>query len=134
MVCVNGRLALLAMVLLTAQRLNGQVQGAVCVAPYRVDNQHGGSPEISDCASGNISLKIDDRPAVPWSHVDSAMLDPLDLKTRHRVVVLCDGKPQQSFRFRFSEFRSTSLCLFVSDLYRTSQLWERSKAPWCTCR
>ena len=44
-------------------------------------------------------------------------------------MVLCNGKPQQSFRFRFSEFKTKELCLFINDLYQTAQLWEARKSP-----
>jgi hypothetical protein len=46
-------------------------------------------------------------------------------------MVLCDGKPQQSFRFRFSTFKSNRLCLFINDLYQTVQLWKLKESPWC---
>jgi hypothetical protein len=62
------------------------------------------------------------------------MVDGLDISARHRVVVYCDKKPQQSFSFRFSEFKAKRLCLFLNDLYETVQLWEPSQAPWCKCK
>jgi hypothetical protein len=61
-------------------------------------------------------------------------LDSLALPTRHRVTVMCDKQPQQSFAFRFSAFGTEpDLCLFLNDFYLTVQLWERKRAPWCKC-
>ena len=108
-------------------------QGHVCVAPYRVQAEFS-SPEIANCKSENIWLKIDNRPPVRWSHDRSEMLNPRDTSRRHTVAVLCDRKPQQAFFFRFDDVRSDELCLFVNDLYHTVQLWKRSEAPWCACK
>ncbi len=106
---------------------------SLCVAPLVLDPLRAGTPDLV-CETESISLKIDDRPAVPWPRGSSLELDSLDRATRHRVVVLCDGKPQQTFRFRFSEHKASQLCLFINDLYRTVQLWERKQAPWCKCK
>jgi len=86
------------------------------------------------CGSGKLSLRIDTLQAVPWPNKKSLKIEDLDLTSRHRVVISCDGKPQQSFRFRFSEFKTGDLCLFINELYQTAQLWEPKQAPWCKCR
>jgi hypothetical protein len=108
------------------------VQGSVCVAPVPVESPTTSAPGL-EC-SGNLSLKIDGRKGVPWPHKESLHIEHLDLAQPHRVTVLCDGKPQQSFRFRFSEFKTKALCLFINDLYQTVQLWEARQSPWCKCR
>ena len=51
-----------------------------------------------------------------WPTKDGIHID-LDVSATHRVVVFCNGKPQQSFKFRFAEFKSAKLCLFLNDLY-----------------
>ena len=61
-------------------------------------------------------------------------IDGLSTEARHRVVIYRGEKPQQSFSFRFSDFKSRKPCLFLNDLYWTAQLWEPEKAPWCKCR
>jgi hypothetical protein len=58
----------------------------------------------------------------------------MDLREKHRVMVLCDGKPHQQFTFRFSEFKGGKACLFLNDLYWTAQLWAPKQAPWCKCK
>jgi len=108
--------------------------GSICVAPIPPEPPHtAATPELF-CKSGKLSLRIDDREAVSWPHDESLKLSDLSQAERHRVAVLCDGKPQQTFRFRFSEFRTDQQCLFINDLYQTVQLWESRQAPWCTCK
>jgi hypothetical protein len=108
-----------------------KVQGSICVAPVLPPIMS--APGL-DCQSGNLSFRLDAQKGVPWPHRESRKIEHLDLDQRHRVTVLCDGKPQQSFRFRFSEFRTKELCLFINDLYQTVQLWEPRLSPWCKCK
>jgi hypothetical protein len=86
------------------------------------------------CQTWNLLVKIDDMKAVSWPRNESVKIDGLDVTRRHRVTIFCDGKPQQSFGFRFSEFKTRKLCLFLNDLYKTVQLWEDKQSPWCKCK
>src|SRR5690242_2590103 len=89
----------------------------VCVAPVRpTQGSTAAAPGLA-CSSEVLSLKIDGGDAKPWPRASSARTDGLDLRTPHKVVVMCDGKPQQTLRFKFSEFKSNDLCLFLNDLY-----------------
>ena len=106
--------------------------GSVCIAPAIVDATRLGDPALY-CEAGKYSLKIDGQ-VMAWPLKESVKLPGLDLKTRHRVIVFCDHKPQQSFTFRFSDFESPKLCLFLNDLYRTVNLWEDKRCPWCKCK
>ena len=125
-------LAVLIVVLLSTVSGAQTVQETVCVAPVPVEPPAFSAPGL--WCSGSLSLKIDDRKSVPWPHAESLRIEQLDPAQRHRVTVLCDGKSQQSFRFRFSEYKSKDLCLFINDLYQTVQLWESRRSPWCSCR
>jgi hypothetical protein len=108
--------------------------GVICVAPIKHEPPTtAATPEVA-CVSGNFSFRIDSGRLVAWPKDESMSLTGLDLKMRHRVLVLCDGRPQQSFRFRMSEYKTGKACLFLNDLYLTAQLWEPKQAPWCTCR
>ena len=78
-------------------------------------------------------MEIDAQPVMAWPTKKSVHID-LDVSQAHRVVVFCDGKPQQSFKFRFADFKTPKLCLFINDLYKTVQLWESKDAPWCKCK
>src|SRR6202041_410610 len=94
-------------------------QGSVCVAPISKGwPPTAGTVELA-CASNKFSLKIDAQKAIPWPNTESIKIDGLDINTRHRIVVYCAGKPQQSFGFRFSAFKTAELCLFLNDLYKT---------------
>jgi|SRR5215472_4398310 len=107
--------------------------GSLCVAPIPEEPPStAGTPELF-CHSGKLSLRIDGLPTTPWPRSDSFKFSSLELDRTHRVVVLCDGKAQQSFRFRFSEYKSNELCLFINDLYQTAQLWEAKRSQWCRC-
>jgi hypothetical protein len=106
--------------------------GSVCIAPVPETVDGRSAPGLS-CDPHKLSLKIDNK-TMAWSMKESLKIDALDVAARHRVVVFCDGKPQQAFEFRFSEFKSADLCLFLNDLYRTVQLSEVKRCPWCKCK
>jgi hypothetical protein len=106
--------------------------GSLCIAPAFFDPKNASFPGLY-CEAEKFSLKIDTQ-VMAWPIKESVKLAGLDLNTRHRVIVLCDHKPQQSFTFRFSEFKTKQLCLFLNDLYRTVQLSEAKGAPWCKCK
>jgi hypothetical protein len=80
-----------------------------------------------------LSLMIDAK-AMPWPMKESLRIDALDPAVRHRAVVSCDGKAQQTVVFRFSEFKATALCLFLNDLYKTVELQDVKRSPWCRCK
>jgi hypothetical protein len=115
--------------------------GSVCIAPV-LEKPDGRSAPGLFCESAKLSLKIDTQLAVPFPLIPeqhggtdrigkSVKIDGLDTAARHRIVVYCNGKPQQSFTFRFSDFTTNQLCLFINDLYKTAQLWESKRCPWC---
>jgi hypothetical protein len=108
--------------------------GSVCGAPIPQEMPATASPEGLVCQTWNLLVKIDDMKAVSWPRNESVKIDGLDLIRRHRAIISCDGKPQQSFGFRFSEFKTRKLCLFLNDFYKTVQLGEDKQAPWCKCK
>jgi len=108
--------------------------GAVCVAPVPLGRPITSATHELVCQTGNLSLKVDKQPEILWPHKHGIKIESLDITQSHRVVVFCDEKAQQSFSFRFSEFKTKKLCLFINDLYQTAQLWESSRSPWCKCK
>jgi hypothetical protein len=112
----------------------------ICVAPFPMpvcsaDGFCMSGAQGFRCESGKVSLKVDTRKAVLWPKRESLSLRDLEPEAEHRVVLLCDGKARQSFKFRFGEFKRNRACLFVNDLYGWVQLWDLDKrAPWCKCR
>jgi len=112
--------------------LAGPREGSLCVAPIPEKPDPRSAPGLN-CA-GRISFRIDSRPITAWPTKESMKVDGLDQNASHRVLVYCDDKPQQSSRFRYSEFKSQKLCLFFNDLYKTVQLWDDQECPWCKCK
>ena len=108
--------------------------GSVCIAPESGKLKPFDPMNGVFCESGRLSLSIDKQPSISWPTKESTKIGDLSLEARHRVVVLCDGKPQQTFTFRFSDKKGTELCLFLDGAYRTVQLWDRKGSPWCKCK
>lgn len=109
-------------------------EGSICIATVPAKaTLTAGTPDLF-CESENLSLRIDSQEAMPWPIKESVLITGLDVTTRHRVVVFCGGKPQQSFFFRFSQFKTKKLCLFVNGFYKTVQLWDSKQSPWCKCK
>jgi len=111
--------------------------GSVCVAPMLWEPQTGDGPRLSApglyCDPTQISLKIDEH-VIPSPIKESVKLTGLDVTLRHHVIVFCSHKPQQSFTFRFSDFKAKQLCFFLKSFYMTAQLWEAKRATWCKCK
>lgn len=100
---------------------------SVCVAPALWKPLPYSAPGLY-CASEKVSLKIDAQ-IVPAPIEKDLKIADLDPTTRHRVVVLCDGKPQQSFTFRFSDFKASLLCLFIDEAYKNGATAGRQGMP-----
>jgi hypothetical protein len=148
---MNPRAAVIRAVVAIAAVLPGVVfgqaaeteSGSVCIAPVLEQPIPRSAPGLF-CESAKLSVRIDTQPAVSFPLISerhgayrigkSVKIDGLDTAARHHVVVYCDAKPQQSFAFRFSDFKSSQLCLFLNDLYKTVQLWEAQRCPWCKCK
>jgi len=107
--------------------------GSICIAPIPNEPPStAGTPKLA-CASGDFSVKIDSQKPIVWPKNKCAAVTGLDLARSHRIVVLCDGKPQQSFKFRLSDYKAGKACLWLNDLYLTAQILEPKQAPWCKC-
>jgi len=126
----------LLVMLLCQPSLAQQEYGSLCISPAPGDDVPKTTGVDSLCFDFKFGLKIDQQKAFSWSTKESVKIDRLDLGARHLVVVYCDGKPHQSFYFRFSEFKNRNLCLFLNDFYKTVQLWDpkESPTPWCKCK
>lgn len=123
----------LAALLLCAAYSVASESGTVCVAPVPEKPSTYSAPGYF-CESKKLSLKIDEQQALPWPIKESIAIGSLDLAAPHRIAIFCEGKPQQSFKFRFSDFETKKLRLFINDLYKTAQLWEDKDCPWCKCK
>lgn len=125
-------LSLLIATLLSDNLLAQPQRGTVCVVwnttklPSRISPGGAYNPLT-------LKVRIDRRPAVLWPHKEDLKIDDLDLTERHLVVVISDGKPIQSFWFRFSAFSTTELCMSF-DGYQGVQLADAKTSHWCKCR
>src|SRR5690242_15136307 len=102
----------------TSQLSESQSNGSICVAPLLSKSfDTAGTPALL-CRSGDFGYRVDRNPIVKWSRTESVRIDDLDRAIQHRITVYCDGKPNQSFRFRLAQFTTPDLCLFLNDLYQ----------------
>ena len=128
-----GVIILLALILLHPAPAAEIGIGSICISPIPEKPTDFSAPGLL-CESAKLSVKLDAQQPMAWPIKENVKMDALDLAAIHRVVVYCDGKPQQSFKFRFSEYKTKELCLFINDMYKTVQLWESKESPWCKCR
>ena len=110
--------------------------GTVCVAA-RAATQFWGQviPPTGEVSSGGLGVKIDKHPTVPWPQRNSLKIGVLDLNERHLLAIIdAGGKSVESVWFRFSEYKSTDLCM-AYDRYQGIGLQEATRrTPWCKCK
>jgi hypothetical protein len=78
-----------------------------------------------------LMFRIDNRTKTPWPQKMGFKIEGLSLQEKHLVIVYSGGKPIQSFRFRFSDYNKTELCLLF-DGYGGPELRPMSKS--CCCK
>lgn len=78
-----------------------------------------------------LMFRIDNRKKTPWPQKMVFKIEGLSLGEEHLVVVYSGGKPIQSFRFRFTDYKETELCLLF-DGYGGPDL--RHKSKLCHCK
>lgn len=77
-----------------------------------------------------LMFRIDNGEKTAWPQKKGFKVEGLSLEETHLVVVYSKGKALQSFRFRFSDYKSTELCLLF-DGYGGPDL--RPMKKWCGC-
>ena len=89
------------------------------------------------CALGTVPFdlktlmfRIDKGNKTPWPKKMGIKVEGLSLGEKHLVVVYSGGKPIQSFRFRFTDYSETKLCLLF-DGYGGPDLRPMSKLCHC---
>ncbi len=78
-----------------------------------------------------LMFRIDNGKKTPWPQKMGFKIEGLSLAEKHLVVVYSAGKPLQSFRFRFTDYGGTELCLLF-DGYGGPDL--RPMRRWCGCK
>ena len=62
--------------------------------------------------SHGLKVRVDTRPVEEWPQRKSLKIAGLDTSEQHlRVVLDSSGKPIESVRFKFSDYKSTDLCM-----------------------
>ena len=130
---------LMAVTLVLLVSISGAAQrgtGSVCIAA-RIDDPFFKEPATfpnGDINSHGLKIRVDGRPAEEWPQRKSLRIDGLDTGERHLLVVLdSSGKPIESVRFKFSDYKSTDLCL-TYDGYQGIGLQEAARRTrWCKC-
>jgi hypothetical protein len=117
----------------TAQR----AIGSVCVVA-RIDDPFFKEPATlpnGEINSHGLKVQVDKRPAQEWPQRKSLKIDGLDTGERHLLVVLdSSGRPIESVRFKFSDYKSTDLCM-TYDGYQGIGLEEATqRTRKCKCR
>lgn len=77
-----------------------------------------------------LMFKIDNGNKTPWPQKPGLKIEGLSLEEKHLVVFYSGAKPVQSFRFRFTEYKETELCLLF-DGYGGPDLRHMSKLCGC---
>ena len=77
-----------------------------------------------------LMFRIDSGTKTPWPQKMGFKVEGLSLGEKHLVVVYSGGKPIQSFRFRFTDYNETELCLLF-DGYGGPDLRPMSKLCHC---
>jgi hypothetical protein len=113
-----------------------QGTGSVCVAS-RVDDPFWKEPATlpnGEVNSHGLKIRVDKLPTQEWPLRKSLKIDGLDTNERHLLAVLDSrGKPIDSVRFKFSDYKSSLLCMNY-DGYQGIGLQEATRrTPWCKC-
>lgn len=77
-----------------------------------------------------LMFRIDNGDKTPWPQKVGSKVEGLSLTEKHLVVVYSREKPIESFRFRFTEYKETELCLLF-DGYGGPDLRHMSKSCGC---
>jgi hypothetical protein len=81
------------------------------------------------CESGKLSVRIDQGNTVQWPRKQREEVKDLALDRSHLVTARCIGKPLQAVRFRFSDFKSTHVCVSY-DVYGGIYIFDYTKRGW----
>lgn len=121
----------------TDDKAQAQHTGTVCVAA-RIDEPFWKEPATlpnGEINSHGLKLRLDTRPVNEWPERKSLKIEGLDADERHLLAVLdSSGKPIQSVRFKFSDYKSTDLCLLYNGYQGIALKGATRKTPWCKCR
>ena len=111
------------------------INGRLCLAavpaandlPKSLSNPSGGNPDIE------YSVKVGGHDIFVLSRETGRWIRNLDTQTEHSIAIFEDGWKAASFYLSFED-NEKSMCLFLSPLYLTWQLWPMKRTgDWCAC-
>jgi hypothetical protein len=109
--------------------------GSVCVAP--APRPTAGEKSLSNPTGDNsvsaYSVQINDKPVTYASGSEGMLISGLSKGKKHLIKIGGDGEQVHSFRFRFSDYSSSRLCLWFNPFYETWSLWD-AKDGGAKCR
>ena len=83
-------------------------------------------PDELTCA---LVVRVDGGSGMALDNHAAHLVNGLDPATSHLIAITCDGRPMESFRFRFPESGERDLVLSFGPHYRTWQLSPRRRTP-----
>jgi len=110
--------------------------GRVCIAPAKPPTP---GPKSQGNPTGEnrvrqYTIQIDSLSPVQVSSTSAQLIPSIPSNGVHWVRIKGDGKLVESFKFKFSDFPSTNLCLFFNPLYETWNLRDAKQArSLCKC-
>jgi hypothetical protein len=116
----------------TAPTDNSGNVGTICVLPNSLNPPERISPG-GEYNPATLTISIDQRPPVPWPHKKTLRIEDIPQAGRHLITLRSDGKRIQSFWFRFSDYKDTTLCVSY-DGYQGVQFGDKHTAYWCRCK
>jgi hypothetical protein len=135
--CPMNRLRLFAFVLLFFQYSVAQQRtGTLCVAA-RIDDpfwKESATLPNGQINSHGLQFGIDKRSIVKWPEREGLKVEGLDTAERHLVSVRdSKGKPIEAVWFKFSDFKSTNVCMSYDGYQRIGLRDLTRHTPWCKC-
>jgi hypothetical protein len=85
--------------------------GVLCVIPDPPSSQYYATVPFD---LKTLMFKIDNGKKIAWPQKTGLKVEGLALSERHLVIVYSWGRPIQSFRFRFTDYKQTELCLLLT--------------------
>jgi hypothetical protein len=109
--------------------------GSVCIASVPINTS--GTKSMANSTASTVpyefTVSFNNSKPVTVSHSLPVLVPKLALAKRHRVQIKQAGSLKTSFTFRFSEHKSSNLCLWFNPLYETWSLSTPGKMRWCRC-
>jgi len=102
--------------------------GSVCVAPAFSVNARsiGTDSSLEATQARKFEIQIDSMDRVLLSDKRCSLIEPLTISKPHTVKIYCNGRRIESFSFRFDQFKSKRLFLWLKEFYGT---WNLTETP-----